>query len=157
MKVAALRSNPGKPGSDLADKVYSPEQKQEMLADADFVVSVLPGTEATANFFGAAEFASMKPSSVFISVGRGTVVDEDALADALASGSIAGAALDVFKVEPLPADSRLWGCDNLLLTAHNADYTDDYFQLGWDVWRSNFDSLASGGSLVTPVDKASGY
>lgn len=68
------------------------------------------------------------------------------------------AALDVFEVEPLPASSPLWDCgDRLLLTAHNADYTDDYFQLGWRVWQSNLEAHLRGEPMKTPVDKTAGY
>merc|ERR1712048_602225 len=97
-----------------------------------------------------------KKDAVFISIGRGLAVDENALANALLSKHIAGAAVDVFKTEPLPEDSKLWECDNLILTAHNADFTDDYFELGWSVWRSNLDGLRSGTGLVTLVDKRAG-
>ena len=76
----------------------------------------------------------LPPSStapgVFISIGRGLAVDEEALATALENKSIAGAAVDVFKTEPLPQESRLWQCENALITSHNADFTDDYFTLG---------------------------
>lgn len=71
------------------------------------------------------------------SLGRGAVVDEEALYAALQSGQIAGAACDVFATEPLPDDSPLWQCDNLLVTAHNADMTEDYFALAVDTWRKN--------------------
>merc|ERR1711920_249711 len=125
------------------------DEKLEVFAHGDFVVSALPGTPDTVNFCDQAAFAAMKPSSVFISVGRGTVVDEDALADVLSNGKIAGAALDVFKVEPLPNSSPLWKCKDLLLTAHNADFTEDYFELGWNIWRQNYDAFVKGHDLVT--------
>ena len=118
---------------------------------------MLPGTPETYDFCGAAELAAMKRSAIFISLGRGSVVDEDALADALSSGAIAGAALDVFKTEPLPKTSRLWHCQNLLLTAHNADFTDDYFRLGWAVWKENLDALLADKPPATPVDRLAGY
>ena len=84
-------------------------------------------------------------------------MDEDALADALRCRSIAGAALDVFKTEPLPPESPLWECEELLLTAHNADLTEDYFALGWAVWERNYRALQAGSPLVTLVDKRAGY
>lgn len=99
-----------------------------------------------------------KPSSVFISLGRGAVVDEAALANALATRSIRGAVLDVFTVEPLPKSSPLWDLDNVLLTAHNADLTANYFELGWNVWTDNLERFLGGEStLATPVDVANGY
>ena len=165
MKIACLRRNKHKGGGEaggkdgvLADVVYGPEDKFKLLAESDFVVSVLPGTPETFDFFGAAEFDAMKTDATFISVGRGLVVDEDALARALQARSIGGAALDVFKTEPLPETSPLWDCgEKLLMTAHNADYTEDYFALGWDVWRQNWVSLRDDGVPTTPVDTAAGY
>jgi len=156
MKVIAVRRDHTKPPG-LADAVYGLADKTRVFREADFVVSVLPGTHDTLNFCAAQEFDAMKPSGVFISIGRGVVVDEDALVAALKSGRIAGAALDVFKTEPLPQDSKLWECENLLLTAHNADNTDDYLQLGWGIWKQNFDAFVAGRALITLVDKSAGY
>lgn len=68
-----------------------------------------------------------------------------------------GAAMDVYKTEPLPNSSALWDCPNLLMSPHNADLTTDYYHLGWDVWRSNLDALLQGAPLVTPVDPSAGY
>ena len=99
----------------------------------------------------------MKDDAVFISLGRGVVVDEAALAATLAAGRLRGAALDVFEVEPLPQSSPLWSSERLLLTAHNADFTDDYFEQGWRVWAANLDALQAGQPPVTPVDKRAGY
>ena len=159
MRILALRRNTSK-GSNyggVADETFGPDQKLEVFKQSDFVVCVLPGTEQTRDFCSKEEFAAMKQSGVFISCGRGLAVDEDALHAALSSGSIAGAALDVYKTEPLPEDSPLWDCENLLLTAHNADYTADYFELGWRVWRQNFDKYKAGQALATPVDVYAGY
>jgi len=156
MKVVCVRNDKTKQ-TELADTVYGNEEKEALLAESDFVVSVLPGTPQTLDYFGSDEFAMMKPSGVFISIGRGTVVDEDALANALMKGQISGAALDVFKVEPLPTESPLWDCENLLLTAHNADLTEDYFELGWKVWEKNLEAIRQGESPITLVDKNKGY
>ena len=96
-------------------------------------------------------------ASIFISLGRGAVIDEAALFDALTTGKIAGAACDVFATEPLPEDSPLWGLDNLLMTAHNADLTADYNQLAFETFAENLDCFRRGVPLSTPVDKTSGY
>ena len=158
-KIMCVRRNAGKGDEHggVADQTFSLEDRFEMFAQCDYVVSVLPGTPETIDFMGKAEFAAMKKSAVFVSIGRGVTVDEEALADVLESGAIAGAALDVFKVEPLPQESRLWDCENLLLTAHNADFTTDYFELGWSVWGQNLQASQEGASMVTPVDKQAGY
>ena len=160
MRIAAVRRNATKPCAVEADIVFSPEDKLACFAESDFVVSVLPGTPETLDFCGQAEFAAMKQGAVFISIGRGVAVDEEALAAALKRGDIAGAAIDVFKVEPLPQSSPLWECGQegrLLLTAHNADYTAEYFDLGWEVWAQNHACFVSGRAFETPVDLISGY
>ena len=88
------------------------------LADADYVIDAMPLTPQTGHVFDAAAFAAMKPTARFINVGRGKTVVEAALVDALASGGIAGAALDVFEEEPLPADSPLWDMENVIVCPH---------------------------------------
>ena len=161
MRSVALRRNPEKAKDDpepgLVAATYGLADAATLYAQADFVVCSLPGTAATTNFINAAAFAAMKPTSVFISLGRGAAVDEAALHHALTTGQIAGAALDVYKQEPLPAESPLWGCDNVLMTAHNADLTADYFSLGWKVWLENLAAYRSSATLATPVNTAEGY
>eukprot|EP00039_Didymoeca_costata_P012404 m.178883 g.178883 ORF g.178883 m.178883 type:complete len:334 (+) comp15472_c0_seq23:4573-5574(+) len=157
MKVIALRSNPKKT-SDFADQTLGPDQKLELFKTSDYVVCSLPGTADTENFCGKSEFDAMKKNAVFISVGRGLAVDEDALVGALKSGSIGGAALDVFKNEPLAEKSELWSCENLIITSHNADFTEDYFKLGWTVFQENLTKyLAGERPLATEIDKSAGY
>ena len=161
MRSVALRRNPEKakddPEPELVAATYGLADAATLYQQADFVVCSLPGTAATTNFINAAAFAAMKPTAVFISLGRGAAVDEAALHHALTTGQIAGAALDVYKQEPLPAESPLWGCDNVLMTAHNADLTADYFSLGWKVWLENLAAYRSSATLATPVNTAEGY
>ena len=161
MKTIACRRDLGKApvaGEPAPGATFGVEDKLEVFKRSDFVVCSLPGTQATRDFCGGPEFAAMKRSGVFISLGRGAAVDEGALVDALATGAIAGAALDVYKVEPLPETSALWGLgDKVLLTAHNADLTADYFELGWDVFAANLDAWEGGADLATPFDPALGY
>jgi phosphoglycerate dehydrogenase-like enzyme len=111
--------------------------KLDCAKRADFIVNALPHTPETRNFADAEFFDNMKPSAVFINVGRGATVDEDALADALTAGKIRGAALDVFKVEPLPQNHKFYSTPNMLLSNHNADHTEDYIPLGWQVFEHN--------------------
>ena len=120
MNVEAVRRTPtGKEpctthGFDDLDRV---------LGRADWVASALPLTEDTHHIFDADRFARMKKGARFINVGRGELVDESALVDALRSGHIAGAGLDVFEVEPLPSDSPLWDMDNVIITPHSSGAT----------------------------------
>lgn len=146
-------------GDLRVEKVYSFKEtdRNNIFKEADFVICSLPGTSETKNFIGEAELNSMKSSSVFISIGRGITVDEDALVKALNKKSIFGAALDVFHEEPLPKTSPLWNCPNLLISPHNADFTEDYFQLGWKVFEANLEQYLKDESLVTEADISLGY
>jgi phosphoglycerate dehydrogenase-like enzyme len=92
----------------------------QVLPQADVVLSLLPALPSTERLVDGAFLAQLKPSAVFVNVGRGKTVDEDALVDALKTGQLRAAALDVTYVEPLPAASPLWSCPNLLLTPHVA-------------------------------------
>merc|ERR1712192_43019 len=133
--------------------------KQEIFREADYVVCSLPGGPATKYFCGKEEFASMKETGVFISIGRGTCVDEAALVDALTNGKIGGAALDVFETEPLPGDSPLWDVDGLLLSPHNADLTSSYIKASWEIFISNHKAFTSPEfkGFDVQVDKTKGY
>ena len=92
----------------------------ELLPRADSVVVTLPLTDETRGMFDRRRIGLMKPGAIFVNIGRGPVVDEDALIDALRSGHLRGAALDVYSTEPLPADSPLWELENVILSPHTA-------------------------------------
>jgi len=163
MKILALRQSSNTKGNDLADQVYvgssDSTAKQEVFRKSDYIVCTLPGGDATKYFCGKAAFAEMKSTAVFISMGRGTCVDEAALVEALKAGTIAGAALDVFEVEPLPQESPLWSVENLLLSPHNADLTADYMKLTWDVFTDKLKAFSNPDFTGFPdqVDKKKGY
>jgi phosphoglycerate dehydrogenase-like enzyme len=167
MRVTALRQSKNSIGNELADKVYysgagaPPEgdQRLDLFKEADYVVCSLPGGADTKHFCGRDEFAAMKETAVFISIGRGTCVDEAALADVLKEGKIGGAALDVFEKEPLPQESPLWACEGLLLSPHNADQTAEYIQNSFDVFLSNRNAFVAPGfaGFDVQVDKVKGY
>jgi phosphoglycerate dehydrogenase-like enzyme len=91
-----------------------------LLPQADSVVITLPLTDETRGMFDRRRIALMKPGAILVNIGRGPVVEEDALIDALRSGRLRGAALDVFETEPLPRDSPLWDLDNVILSPHTA-------------------------------------
>lgn len=118
---AMARSSDPERASDLnADRVWPRAGLQEMLAGADVVVLATPITEETRGMIGRAEIAAMKPGVMLVNIARGAVIDEDAMTQALASGHIGFAALDVFTVEPLPQTSPLWGLPNVLINPHSA-------------------------------------
>lgn len=102
------------------DQLFDREHLHEMLGEADAVVVCCPHTPETDNLIDRAAFDAMKPGVMFVNISRGQVVDEDALIDHIRSGRIAFAGLDVFRQEPLPADSPLWDFDNVLINPHSA-------------------------------------
>ncbi|WP_247003014.1 D-2-hydroxyacid dehydrogenase [Halosolutus gelatinilyticus] len=124
------------------DEIYASGDLHEVIADADFVIVTLPLTDETHHRFGAEEFDAMREDAYFVNVGRGPIVDESALIDALESDSIAGAALDVFEEEPLPEKSPLWDADEVIVTPHCAAFTRDYFRDVGDLVRDNVARLA---------------
>lgn len=119
MEVLAIKRDVGEAVPNV-DEIHPIDDLHELAARADAVVSVLPGTEATRGLLDARMFSAVKPGAVFVSVGRGTAVDEAALVGALRDGTLAGAALDVFEHEPLPPESPLWELDNVILSPHEA-------------------------------------
>lgn len=116
--IGVRRSQGVKP--ECIDEQYTMEDLDKVLERADIIASVLPGGPATADLFNAKTFAAMKKGAYFINAGRGSSVDQEALSDALKSGQLAGAAVDVTTPEPLPQDSRLWDIPNLIITPHVA-------------------------------------
>jgi len=112
--------NPGRSAELGADRVFAREELHELLRSADYVVLSTPHTPDTIDMIGAAEIAAMRPGVVLINIARGAVVDEEALIEALQSGKIAFAGLDVFRTEPLPPDSLLWAMPNVLINPHSA-------------------------------------
>ncbi len=104
----------------LAEAVYPPERLRDAFREADAVIVTLPATESTAGLIDADALAALKPSAIFVNVGRGSVVDQDALVAMLARGRLAGAVLDVFAHEPLPPEHPLWAMENVVLSPHTA-------------------------------------
>jgi phosphoglycerate dehydrogenase-like enzyme len=106
------------------DQVYGRAELLTMLGEADCLVICAPQTPETVDLLGPAEMAALKPGVVFVNIGRGTIVDDAALERGLRSGQIAFAALDVFREEPLPADSPFWELPNVLINPHSASTVD---------------------------------
>ncbi|MFI9171469.1 D-2-hydroxyacid dehydrogenase [Streptomyces lincolnensis] len=137
--------------------IHGPEDLDRLMARADWVISAAPLTEQTYGMFDARRFGVMQPSARFVNVGRGQLVVEDALVDALDKRWIAGAALDVFEHEPLTPDSPLWQVPNLIVSPHMSGDV-----VGWrDELGSQFVELyerwEAGRSLPNVVDKQRGY
>jgi phosphoglycerate dehydrogenase-like enzyme len=119
MRTVGFRRTEGPP-PEFVDEVHGPDRLAELAGRADAMVVSLPLTEQTAGLVDRATIGRLPPGCIFVNVGRGGVVDEPALIDALSDRRIAGAALDVFATEPLPADSPLWTLPNVLVTPHSA-------------------------------------
>jgi D-2-hydroxyacid dehydrogenase (NADP+) len=111
------------------DEMMPTERLKEAAGRADFLINILPATKDNLLLFDRALFAAMKPSAYYISAGRGQTVDEAALVDALRERRIAGAGLDVFQTEPLPADSAFWDLPNAFILPHLGGYTSEYEDL----------------------------
>lgn len=129
----------------------------EALAVADIVVCTAPSTAATSNLFDAKRLKRMKRNAIFCNFGRGSLVDEAALADALESGSLAGAVIDVTRDEPLPASHRFWTARNLILTQHSGGGTMDELDRKIDVFLANLSRFRAGAPLEGVVDFSRGY
>jgi phosphoglycerate dehydrogenase-like enzyme len=140
------------------DRLYPPEQLDQLLEESDYVVILTPLTPETRGLIGAAQLRHMKSEAWLINVARGEVVQEDALLQALREGWIAGAALDVFAQEPLPADSPLWKLPNVLITPHSGGVRHPNFSgEALNQFLDNLGRYARGEPLRNQVDKIAGY
>lgn len=139
------------------EKVYRGDQLHELLGLADHVAICLPHTPRTYQMFGADEFRAMKPSAYLYNIGRGPVIDQDALIDALKAGEIAGAGLDVTVPEPLPSDSPLWDMPNVVITAHTSGRTPRHWERGIEIVLANIGRYRRDEPLINLVDKLEGY
>jgi phosphoglycerate dehydrogenase-like enzyme len=156
MQVLGIRENLAK-GLSGADEIYSSEQIDNVLPRADYVLLCPPVTPATTGLMNAARLSKMKPDAYLINVARGPLIDESALLAALQHRRIAGAALDVFNEEPLPADSPFWSLDNLLITPHTAAVTDRLWERHYRLIFDNMKRFLAGEPLLNQVDKKRGY
>ncbi len=120
----AREERPDRAATDGVDRVFGRDVLIPMLAGADCVVLCVPHTPDTTGMIGAAELAALKPDAVLVNIARGVVIDEDALITVLQEGKIGLAALDVFRTEPLPAESPLWKLPTVLVCPHSASTAD---------------------------------
>lgn len=156
MRVVAVREHPEK-GSEGAHVIFGPRQVDDLFRQADYVVLAAPVTSSTKALANAERLALMKPGACLINVGRGPLVDEAALAEALRAKRIGGAALDVFPKEPLATDSPLWDLPNLLITPHTAALTDKLWERHYALFSENLRRYLAGQPLLAVVDKRKGY
>jgi len=158
LRVLALRRRPElSSGDGHVAQTFPPEGKHEMLRQSDYVVVAAPLTPESRGMIARPEFDAMKESAVLINVGRGPVVDEPALVQALRSRRIRGAALDVFDTEPLPSGHPLYSFENVLLSPHSADHTADWKERTMRLFLDNFRRFIAGKPLLNVVNKNLGY
>ncbi|MFM9105166.1 MAG: D-2-hydroxyacid dehydrogenase [Chloroflexota bacterium] len=157
---AMARTNDPARAAELgADRIWRREDLREMLAGADAVVLATPLTAETEGMIGAGEIAAMKPGVLLVNIARGAVIDEDAMAAALASGHIGFAALDVFRTEPLPPESPLWDLANVLVNPHSASTAWRENERLTERFIANLGRFLDGdyGAMAPRLDVARGY
>jgi len=156
MSVVATRAS-GRDGPEFVSYVGLPDELHRLAAAADFVVNTTPLTPATTGLFDAKFFAALKPGAFFVNVGRGRSVVQADLVEALRSGRLGGAGLDVTDPEPLPADSPLWGMRNVILTPHVSARSDVDDGLRIAIAAENLRRYVAGEKMLSVVDLAKGY
>lgn len=147
----------GDPRGDFVRRLYPPQALKSMVKNCDFVVVTVPLTAETRGMVNAEVLAAFKPSAFLIDVSRGSIVDHEALIEALRAKQLAGAALDVFPEEPLSAESPLWAMPNVLITPHIAGNTAFYDERAVNLFAENLDRYISGLPLFNRYRPEVGY
>jgi phosphoglycerate dehydrogenase-like enzyme len=157
MRMAALRRTASVAPEPLLEAMFPPARLRDLMAWSDVVVVATPLTPETRGLIGDEEIRAMKPTGILVNVGRGPVVQEGPLVEALRKGAIGGAALDVFETEPLPAESPLWSLENVLLSPHCADQVEGWLEPAMECFRANLERFLAGEPLQNVVDPRRGY
>ena len=150
VRVVVVRRNPGATPYGVS-AVHGQPELPAVLAESDIVVSAVPETQETMGMIGRVELDAMRPGSFFCNVGRGSIVDEAALIDALESGHLGGAAIDVASLEPLPAGNALWNAPNLHISAHCSSVPSAMFPEVHRLFRENLARYLRGEPLASEV------
>lgn len=156
MRVVAVREHVEK-GSELADALYGFEDLDRALGEGDFVVLATPVTGKTRHLMNAGRLEHLKPDAYLVNVGRGVLIDEEALQHALRSNRFAGAALDVTTEEPLPPGSPLWTMENIFITPHTAGFAEKMWERHYVTYTGNLRRYLAGEPLLWTVNKKAGY
>jgi phosphoglycerate dehydrogenase-like enzyme len=170
MRVLALKRNPGErhdphwhpaetgdPEGRIPERFYDVSERDEFLAQCDYVALSMPLTPETGGIIDERALRSMRHNAYLVNIGRGRLIDETALIRALREGWIAGAGLDVASIEPLPAESELFRLANVILTPHNSPITHRYDDRVTDLFIDNLRMYLEGRPLWNVVDKERGY
>jgi phosphoglycerate dehydrogenase-like enzyme len=156
MRVLAVDAQPVPPG-DGVEEVWGLERLDELCRMSDVLAIAAPITPQTRGMVGPAQIGLLRPGGYVLALSRGGIVDEPALIEALRSGRLAGAGLDVTATEPLPAGDPLWTAPNLLITPHSSAVSKLTFDLVWSILEENIGRFLRGEPLVNMVDKRRGY
>ena len=156
MRVLGVRRNPSR-SSPWVDQMFGSDRLLEMLPQVDWVVITAALTQETKGIIGERELKAMKKSAYLINAARGSIIQEKALIKALREGWIAGAGLDVFEEEPLPADSPLWDMENVIITSHYAGLSSKYNDRLTEIFTENLRRYQAGEPLINLLDKRLGY
>ena len=156
MDVYAVDIRPIQPIPEVTE-VWGLDRLDDLLSMSDWLVVTAPLTHGSKGMIGARELALMKPSARVIVISRGGIVDEDALIDALRSGTIAGAGIDAFETEPLPAGSPFWDLDNVLISPHASAFTPEMWEGRRDILKENLRRYLAGAPLLYVCDKQAGF
>lgn len=157
MKVWATRRSPTSEDLQTVDKMFRTTELEDMLSGCDHVVLSAPLTDETRGMIGIAQFAAMKPESFIYNIGRGPLIDAEALIAALSEGQIAGAGLDVTHPEPLPPESPLWSMPNVIITPHAAGITPKFFERTLEYVADNMRRHLKGEQPVNVIDLHGDY
>lgn len=157
MRVVALRRQMAAPPVTGVSAVFGRDRLHEMLGECDVIAIAAPLTPHTDRLIDQTAIAALKPGAVIVNVGRSAILDTDALIDALRSGHLAGAALDVFPEEPLPESHPLWTAPNIIITPHTSGFRQGHWDEVIDVFADNLSRFLAGEPLRFEVDARIGY
>ena len=157
MRVIALRRRPAYGVIGHVERVYGKDQLDEFLGQCHVVVVAAPLTPETQGLLGAPAFAQMPKGAIVVNVGRAKIIDTDALIDALKSGHLGGASLDVFPQEPLPADHPLWKTPNVILTPHTSGFRQGHWDEVVELYAENIQRWLTGEPLKYRIEPELGY
>jgi phosphoglycerate dehydrogenase-like enzyme len=155
MHVIGIRARPK--ATAAVDRVEVPERLHDILRQADTIFVCLPLTPLTLGLIDGPALSAMKPGAVLVDVSRGGSVDQPALIEALRTGRLAGAALDVFDVEPLAPDSPLWTMENVIVTPHCSSVDEGWQRRSIEMFCDNAERWQHGQALCNVVDPQRGY
>lgn len=139
------------------DHLFAVDELHLMLPVVDFLVLVVPLIRETQELISRSEIEMMKNGAYLVNVARGAMLDHEALGEALKSGKLAGAALDVFPVEPMPSDSPIYDLPNTIITPHTAGSSPRYSERAAVIFKRNLDAFLSGGKMINIHDRKRGY